>query len=110
MCSPPVLLACWGVRLSLVYRREFLMEVTPGDSGSCFCPNSACLLVSTAIILFGEPIRWETNLQLLIDVLLTDGNPASVYDHQLPVQLPVLSCNMDLVWMAEAPSPRYPAL
>uniref|UniRef100_A0A674NRL4 Haloacid dehalogenase like hydrolase domain containing 5 n=1 Tax=Takifugu rubripes TaxID=31033 RepID=A0A674NRL4_TAKRU len=70
-------------------------------SGSCFCPNSACLLVATAIILFGEPIRWETNLQLLIDVLLTDGNPASVYDHQLPVQLPVLSCNMDLVWMAE---------
>ncbi|XP_056887650.1 haloacid dehalogenase-like hydrolase domain-containing 5 isoform X1 [Takifugu flavidus] len=68
-------------------------------------PQSLCKI--EAIILFGEPIRWETNLQLLIDVLLTDGNPASVYDHQLPVQLPVLSCNMDLVWMAEAPSPRF---
>lgn len=64
------------------------------------------MLVATAIVLFGEPIRWETNLQLLIDVLLTDGSPASAYRPQLSVQLPVLSCNMDLVWMAEAPSPR----
>ncbi|KAM9830467.1 LOW QUALITY PROTEIN: haloacid dehalogenase-like hydrolase domain-containing 5 [Syngnathus typhle] len=27
-----------------------------------------------AVVLFGEPIRWETNLQLIIDVLLTNGN------------------------------------
>lgn len=62
--------------------------------------------VATAIILFGEPIRWETNLQLLIDVLLTNGSPGCVYDPQLSAQLPVLACNMDLMWMAEAPSPR----
>ncbi|XP_041638492.1 haloacid dehalogenase-like hydrolase domain-containing 5 [Cheilinus undulatus] len=60
-----------------------------------------------AIILFGEPIRWETNLQLLVDVLLTNGSPGSAYDPQLSTQLPVLACNMDLVWMAEAPSPRF---
>ncbi|XP_037650825.1 haloacid dehalogenase-like hydrolase domain-containing 5 [Sebastes umbrosus] len=60
-----------------------------------------------AIILFGEPIRWETNLQLLIDVLLTNGNPGGMYDPQVPAQLPVLACNMDLMWMAEAPSPRF---
>uniref|UniRef100_UPI0037E86F35 haloacid dehalogenase-like hydrolase domain-containing 5 n=1 Tax=Semicossyphus pulcher TaxID=241346 RepID=UPI0037E86F35 len=60
-----------------------------------------------AIILFGEPIRWETNLQLLVDVLLTNGSPGSAYDPQLAAQLPVLACNMDLVWMAEAPSPRF---
>ncbi|XP_019120773.1 haloacid dehalogenase-like hydrolase domain-containing 5 [Larimichthys crocea] len=60
-----------------------------------------------AIILFGEPVRWETNLQLLIDVLLTNGSPGSVYDPQLTAQLPVLACNMDLMWMAEAPSPRF---
>ncbi|XP_045931388.1 haloacid dehalogenase-like hydrolase domain-containing 5 isoform X1 [Micropterus dolomieu] len=60
-----------------------------------------------AIILFGEPIRWETNLQLLIDVLLTNGSPGCVYDPQLSAQLPVLACNMDLMWMAEAPSPRF---
>ncbi|KAK9529663.1 hypothetical protein VZT92_013742 [Zoarces viviparus] len=60
-----------------------------------------------AIILFGEPIRWETNLQLLIDVLLTNGSPGCVYDPQGPTQLPVLACNIDLMWMAEAPSPRF---
>lgn len=63
-------------------------------------------LLVAAIILFGEPIRWETNLQLLLDVLLTDGSPAAAYHLQSPLQLPVLACNMDLVWMAEAPSPR----
>jgi len=62
--------------------------------------------VATAIILFGEPVRWETNLQLLIDVLLTNGSPGCVYDTQLSTQLPILACNMDLLWMAEAPSPR----
>ncbi|KAM3622058.1 uncharacterized protein V6R79_019889 [Siganus canaliculatus] len=60
-----------------------------------------------AIILFGEPIRWETNLQLLIDVLLTNGSPGHVYDPKLSTQMPVLACNMDLLWMAEAPSPRF---
>ncbi|KAK5873189.1 hypothetical protein PBY51_013822 [Eleginops maclovinus] len=60
-----------------------------------------------AIILFGEPIRWETNLQLLIDVLLTNGSPGRAYDVPLLAQLPVLACNVDLTWMAEAPSPRF---
>ncbi|XP_008288901.1 cat eye syndrome critical region protein 5-like [Stegastes partitus] len=60
-----------------------------------------------AIILFGEPIKWETNLQLLIDVLLTNGRPSCVHDAQLSNQLPILACNMDLLWMAEAPSPRF---
>ncbi|XP_047439140.1 haloacid dehalogenase-like hydrolase domain-containing 5 isoform X2 [Mugil cephalus] len=60
-----------------------------------------------AIILFGEPVRWETSLQLLIDVLLTNGRPGCMYDSHLSTQLPVLACNMDLVWMAEAPSPRF---
>uniref|UniRef100_A0A3Q1GFC8 Haloacid dehalogenase like hydrolase domain containing 5 n=1 Tax=Acanthochromis polyacanthus TaxID=80966 RepID=A0A3Q1GFC8_9TELE len=59
-----------------------------------------------AIILFGEPIKWETNLQLLIDVLLTNGRPGNVHNTQLLNQLPILACNMDLLWMAEAPSPR----
>uniref|UniRef100_A0A3B4FVM1 Haloacid dehalogenase-like hydrolase domain-containing 5 n=1 Tax=Pundamilia nyererei TaxID=303518 RepID=A0A3B4FVM1_9CICH len=63
--------------------------------------------VSIAIILFGEPVRWETNLQLLIDVLLTNGRPECGYDTQLSPQLPVLACNTDLLWMAEAPSPRF---
>ncbi|PWA13878.1 hypothetical protein CCH79_00019186 [Gambusia affinis] len=71
-------------------------------------PSSSRILPQMqAIILFGEPIRWETNLQLIIDVLLTNGRPGCVYDTQLSAQMPVLACNMDLLWMAEAPSPRF---
>lgn len=60
-----------------------------------------------AVILFGEPIRWETNLQLIIDVLLTNGNLSSIHQSQARPHLPLLACNMDLMWMAEANSPRF---
>ncbi|KAJ8395318.1 hypothetical protein AAFF_G00033030 [Aldrovandia affinis] len=60
-----------------------------------------------AVILFGEPIRWETNLQLIIDILLTNGNLSSAHQNQMFPHLPVLACNMDLMWMAEAQSPRF---
>uniref|UniRef100_A0A8C3JL35 Haloacid dehalogenase-like hydrolase domain-containing 5 n=1 Tax=Calidris pygmaea TaxID=425635 RepID=A0A8C3JL35_9CHAR len=57
------------------------------------------------VILFGEPVRWETSLQLIIDVLLSNGNPgAELQDIPYP-HLPVLACNMDLLWMAEAKMP-----
>ncbi|XP_042887100.1 haloacid dehalogenase-like hydrolase domain-containing 5 [Penaeus japonicus] len=59
-----------------------------------------------ALMLFGEPVRWETSLQLLIDILMTDGDvtrmPTAPYPH-----LPILACNMDLQWMAEAHMPRF---
>ncbi|KAM4562340.1 haloacid dehalogenase-like hydrolase domain-containing 5 [Odontesthes bonariensis] len=60
-----------------------------------------------ALVLFGEPIRWETNLQLITDVLLTNGNLSSVHQTQARSHLPLLACNMDLMWMAEANSPRF---
>ena len=60
-----------------------------------------------AIVLFGEPLKWETNLQLLIDVLMTNGriysNEMSGYQTQ---DVPVLACNMDLMWMGDLPMPR----
>ncbi|XP_029993784.1 haloacid dehalogenase-like hydrolase domain-containing 5 [Sphaeramia orbicularis] len=59
------------------------------------------------VILFGEPIRWETNLQLIIDILLTNGNLSSAHQTQKMPHLPLLACNMDLMWMAEAQSPRF---
>ncbi|XP_050696651.1 haloacid dehalogenase-like hydrolase domain-containing 5 isoform X2 [Eriocheir sinensis] len=59
-----------------------------------------------AVMLFGEPVRWETSLQLLVDILMTDGDmlatPTAPYPH-----LPILACNMDLQWMAEAHMPRF---
>ncbi|XP_020497248.1 haloacid dehalogenase-like hydrolase domain-containing 5 [Labrus bergylta] len=60
-----------------------------------------------AVILFGEPIRWETNLQLIIDVLLTNGNPDNNWNSGQYPHIPVLACNMDLLWMAEAKNPRF---
>lgn len=59
-----------------------------------------------AVILFGEPVRWETNLQLIVDLLLTNGNPDNGNTVQYP-HIPVLACNMDLLWMAEAKNPRF---
>ncbi|XP_070762748.1 haloacid dehalogenase-like hydrolase domain-containing 5 isoform X1 [Enoplosus armatus] len=60
-----------------------------------------------AVILFGEPIRWETNLQLIVDVLLTNGNPENAWSSMQYPHIPVLACNMDLLWMAEAKNPRF---
>ncbi|XP_062977672.1 haloacid dehalogenase-like hydrolase domain-containing 5 [Elgaria multicarinata webbii] len=60
-----------------------------------------------AIVLFGEPVRWETNLQLIIDVLLTSGYPGNPYPQGTYPHIPVLACNMDLMWAAEAQSPRF---
>lgn len=60
-----------------------------------------------AVILFGEPIRWETNLQLIVDVLLTNGKPGNSVTSLNYPHIPVLACNMDLMWMAEAKNPRF---
>jgi len=59
------------------------------------------------IILLNEPITWETPLQLIVDLLVTNGMPTRLpaaipYPH-----IPVLACNMDLLWASEAPIPRY---
>lgn len=89
------------------------MRVTRlGGGGVCFVTvvfrvwvlHARALL--TAVVLFGEPVRWETNLQLIVDVLLTNGNLSGAYNSQHMPHLPVLACNMDLMWMAEAQSPR----
>ncbi|NXE19741.1 HDHD5 hydrolase, partial [Ardeotis kori] len=63
--------------------------------------------VPVTVVLFGEPVRWETNLQLIIDVLLTSGYPGNPYHHGSYPHIPVLACNMDLMWVAEAQSPRF---
>ncbi|NXP51119.1 HDHD5 hydrolase, partial [Heliornis fulica] len=73
----------------------------------CLLSNSCIILVLVAVVLFGEPVRWETNLQLIIDVLLTSGYPGNPYQHESYPHIPVLACNMDLMWVAEAQSPRF---
>ncbi|GAB5573400.1 haloacid dehalogenase-like hydrolase domain-containing 5 [Prionailurus iriomotensis] len=58
------------------------------------------------VLLLGEPIRWETSLQLIMDVLLSNGNPGTGLATAPYPHLPVLASNMDLLWMAEARMPR----
>uniref|UniRef100_A0A663MW55 Haloacid dehalogenase-like hydrolase domain-containing 5 n=1 Tax=Athene cunicularia TaxID=194338 RepID=A0A663MW55_ATHCN len=68
-------------------------------------PKELVISSCIGVILFGEPVRWETSLQLITDVLLSNGNPgAELQDIPYP-HLPVLACNMDLLWMAEARMP-----
>uniref|UniRef100_A0AAV2MHN7 Haloacid dehalogenase-like hydrolase domain-containing 5 n=1 Tax=Knipowitschia caucasica TaxID=637954 RepID=A0AAV2MHN7_KNICA len=61
-----------------------------------------------ALLLFGEPTHWESHLQIMIDVILTNGSPGSAH---LPPgsapQLPVIVCNPDFLWKSSAPSPRF---
>lgn len=70
-------------------------------------PSTRGLRPIDAVILFGEPIRWETNLQLIVDVLLTSGSPDNNWSSVQYPHIPVLACNMDLLWMAEAKNPRF---
>ncbi len=62
--------------------------------------------ISTAIVLLGEPIRWESALQLCIDLLVSNGNPSKRLNKIPDEHIPVVACNTDLLWMAEAPIPR----
>ncbi|CAF1131441.1 unnamed protein product [Adineta ricciae] len=61
-----------------------------------------------AVVLLGEPIHWETSLQIITDILLTHGNP-NVTPHSLNVgtHIPVIACNKDLVFKAVADLPRF---
>lgn len=63
-----------------------------------------------AVLLIGEPTHWEGHLQLLVDLLLTEGVPNSSHTPKTVLnvkQLPVIACNMDLVFMHQACMPRF---
>ena len=53
----------------------------------------------------GEPLNWERSLQILIDILLTSGQPNKLYSANS--FLPVVAINTDFLWMSEAVNPRY---
>lgn len=62
-----------------------------------------------AIVLLGEPISWESSLQVITDLLLTDGNPAVAFVDTTTNRshIPVIACNRDLVFKAAADLPRF---
>lgn len=63
----------------------------------------------SGIVLLGEPINWESALQVITDLLLTDGNPAVVLNDNKTNKkhIPVIACNRDLVFKAAADLPRF---
>ncbi|EZA53728.1 hypothetical protein DMN91_007861 [Ooceraea biroi] len=59
------------------------------------------------LVLLSEPTTWETPLQLMVDLLVTNGMPTGLPTAVPYPHIPVLACNMDLLWASEAPIPRY---
>eukprot|EP00795_Rhopilema_esculentum_P006018 gene6018-11388_t len=55
----------------------------------------------------GEPIHWETHLQILIDLLITNGMPNNNLREIPATNIPVIAVNPDLLWMSEASNPRF---
>ena len=54
----------------------------------------------------GEPIYWETHLQVLVDLLVTNGMPYESLKKIPSENIPVIAANPDLLWMSEATNPR----
>ena len=65
--------------------------------------------LSPAIVLLGEPVQWEQSLQVITDLLLTDGNPGAIpKDNKVDRDhIPIIACNRDLVFKAAADLPRF---
>jgi len=59
------------------------------------------------ILLLGEPIYWETHLQVLVDLLVTNGRPNESLKKIPNENIPVIAANPDLLWMSEATNPRF---
>ncbi|NXY16549.1 HDHD5 hydrolase, partial [Atrichornis clamosus] len=93
---------CQPITIEALRERHPLLDAVDHDRR----PN-VLVSVDFSVVLFGEPVRWETSLQLIIDVLLTSGYPGNPYHHENYPHIPVLACNMDLMWVAEAQSPRF---
>ena len=52
-------------------------------------------------------MNWEKSLQIVIDVLLSNGIPNQKYEQLIGNHLPIVAVNTDYLWMSEATNPRY---
>lgn len=58
------------------------------------------------VLLMGEPVHWEKSLQIITDILLTNGEPNKLHQNVSASQIPVVAVNTDYLWMSEAPNAR----
>ncbi|NXO80176.1 HDHD5 hydrolase, partial [Sitta europaea] len=99
---------CQPITIDTLREKRPLLDAVDHDRRPSVLPSQEQFFsLSSTVVLFGEPVRWETSLQLIIDVLLTSGYPGNPYEQENYPHIPVLACNMDLMWVAEAQSPRF---
>ncbi|NXK89275.1 HDHD5 hydrolase, partial [Formicarius rufipectus] len=98
---------CQPITIEMLREKHPLLDAVDHDRTPNLLVSVYFCLKALSVVLFGEPVRWETSLQLIIDVLLTNGYPGNPYEHENYPHIPVLACNMDLMWAAEAQSPRF---
>lgn len=74
----------------------------------CFLTDNTYNEMILAVVLLGEPIHWETSLQIITDILLTHGNPnIAPHSSTIGAHIPIIACNKDLVFKAVADLPRF---
>ncbi|NXA80760.1 HDHD5 hydrolase, partial [Thryothorus ludovicianus] len=98
---------CQPITIDTLREKRPLLDAVDHDRRPNVLHSPEQLFSLCTVVLFGEPVRWETSLQLIIDVLLTSGYPGNPYEQENYPHIPVLACNMDLMWVAEAQSPRF---
>ncbi|NWS90370.1 HDHD5 hydrolase, partial [Toxostoma redivivum] len=98
---------CQPITIDTLREKRPLLDAVDHDRRPNELHSQEQLFSLSTVVLFGEPVRWETSLQLIIDVLLTSGYPGNPYGQENYPHIPVLACNMDLMWVAEAQSPRF---
>lgn len=59
-----------------------------------------------AIVSMGEPTNWETSLQLIVDLLKTDGLPDNSPNLDGP-HVPIYACSFDLEYKSRSHIPRF---
>ena len=55
--------------------------------------------------MLGEPINWECALQIIIDILMVNGDPRSKFKFVPSPHLPIIACNKDLTFKGAAALP-----
>ncbi|NWX63479.1 HDHD5 hydrolase, partial [Promerops cafer] len=98
---------CQPITIDTLREKRPLLDAVDHDRRPHVLVSGDFCFKPLSVVLFGEPVRWETSLQLIIDVLLTRGYPGNPYEQENYPHIPVLACNMDLMWVAEAQSPRF---
>ena len=61
------------------------------------------------IVLVGEPVGWERNIQIVLDVILGKGHPNKRVEEypNIKNEIPIIAANLDLCWKGAANMPRF---